>query len=178
MDALIVYESMFGNTHSVAEAIAAGLRQHCASVKVVAVGAVTQDQVDRAGLLVVGAPTHVHGMSRPSTRRDAAQKAERSGGDLPADPGPNEPGVRAWLDTVSFPPVAAAAFDTRVDAPALLTGRASKHIAHRLRAAGLRLVAAPESFLVTSHDALVGDELVRATAWGRKVGTATFASTA
>jgi hypothetical protein len=168
MDALVVYESMFGNTHAIAEAVATGLRsQHV--VTVLPVGSVTQEEVDRAELLVVGGPTHGHGMSRPSTRQGATEQAAKGKDGLELDPGPNEPGVRSWLESTTFRPVAAAAFDTRVDKPALLTGRASKGIARRLREAGLHLVAPAESFLVDMHNRTEPGELERAEAWGRDV---------
>ena len=60
----------------------------------------------------------------------------------------------------------AAAFDTRLDAAPLLTGRASKSIAKMLRAAGFELAAAPESFLVDKDTHLIAGEEQRAQAWG------------
>src|SRR5262249_1708788 len=70
MRAVVVYESMFGNTRTVAEAIAAGLSS--SSVPTTVVSVFSKEDVDLHGvdLLVVGAPTHVHGM--PSTRSRAA----------------------------------------------------------------------------------------------------------
>ena len=62
-------------------------------------------------------------------------------------------------------PRAAAAFDTRTDAPALLTGRASKGIAKRLAELGYRLAAEPESFVVDSENHLLAGEADRAEAW-------------
>jgi hypothetical protein len=46
----------------------------------------------------------------------------------------------------------AAAFDTRVDLPVALTGRASKGIARKLRRHGATLISRPESFLVTKDN--------------------------
>src|SRR5437867_2546462 len=64
MRALVVYESMYGNTHLVADAIADGLRTN-GEVTVVPVKELSAELVDRADLLVMGSPTHVHGMTRP-----------------------------------------------------------------------------------------------------------------
>ena len=69
---------------------------------------------------------------------------------------------------------AAAAFDTRIDAPAALTGRASKGIAKRLRRCGFSLVVEPESFLVDKHNRLVDGEEERARAWGAALAATTL----
>ncbi|MEZ5297611.1 MAG: hypothetical protein R2697_15455 [Ilumatobacteraceae bacterium] len=66
----------------------------------------------------------------------------------------------------------AAAFDTRADAPEILTGHASHGIAKRLRKHGFELVAEPESFLVDKQNHLVDGEDVRAAEWGEAVAAA------
>jgi hypothetical protein len=164
MRAVVVYESMYGNTHLVADAIAAGLGD--GDVRVVPVGDASAKLVRDADLLVVGGPTHVHGMSRESTRAAAREAAEKPGSDLEMDPDAEGPGLREWFDDLAALGGAAAAFDTRVDAPAGFTGRASKGIAKRLRRQGCTLVAEPESFLVTKETHLEPDEEARARSWG------------
>src|SRR5690242_5875846 len=72
MRALVVYESMYGNTQVIAGNIADGLRGDYA-VTLVPVAEATWDLVTDADLLVVGAPTHMHGLSTRSTRRKAAK---------------------------------------------------------------------------------------------------------
>ncbi|GAA4142514.1 flavodoxin family protein [Leifsonia shinshuensis] len=84
--AAIVYESMFGSTRQVAEAIAEGLRPF-AAVTIVKVKDAPEAFPD-ADLLLVGAPTHVHSLSRPSTRVEAA----KWGDDPPAAPQAELPG--------------------------------------------------------------------------------------
>ena len=79
------------------------------------------------------------------------------------------PGLRDWFGSLGQHPVKAAAFDTRMHAPAALTGRASKGVAHLLRAHGFEVVAAPESFLVTKQDRLEPEETTRAREWGSKL---------
>ena len=69
MRAVVVYESMYGNTRAVAEAIGEGMRT-IHDVVVVPVGKAGPDVLDGAQILVVGGPTHVHGMSRPRSRAD------------------------------------------------------------------------------------------------------------
>ena len=103
--ALVVYESMFGNTRQIAEAIAAVLSERC-TVQLVAVSQAPLEVHD-VDLLVVGGPTHALGMSRPSTRTGARDKGAT--GDVAR-------GVREWLRGVTFVPrpALATAFDTRV----------------------------------------------------------------
>src|SRR3954453_5591262 len=148
MRALVVYESMFGQTRLVAERIGGGLRYVMDDVDVVRVQDADVVRVMQADLLVVGGPTHAHGMSRPRTRQGAGGDPTRYGAST-TEPGADGIGVREWFE--GLPPLAgaAAAFDTRVDTASVLAGRASKGIAKELRKNGLRLVAAPESFLVT-----------------------------
>lgn len=68
MKITIVYESMFGSTRAIAEAIGEGCGQW-ADVEVVSVADADPGMVDRTDVLVVGGPTHAWGMSRPSTRK-------------------------------------------------------------------------------------------------------------
>src|SRR5262245_33114586 len=104
--ALIVDESMFGNTRAVSEAIADGLRTRFADVQI-ATAADAPRYLAGLDLLVVGAPTHAMGLPRPSTRRAASRDGA---GDVAPD------GVREWLGAVLAVPAAtpAVAFDTRL----------------------------------------------------------------
>lgn len=163
MRALVVYESMYGNTAAIGEAIAAALREQGVEVQDALVSKVDPAETEVADLLVVGGPTHVHGMSRDSTRKTAANDEKNT------FPEPTlEPGLRTWLKQV---PEAsgrlAAAFDTRIDKSALLTGSAAKGIARRLKDRGFRVVVQPESFLVSTENTLIDGELEHAAAWGR-----------
>jgi menaquinone-dependent protoporphyrinogen IX oxidase len=169
--ARVIYESMYGNTHTVADAIAEGLRSS-GEVTVVPVKDLSADLVEHADLLVVGSPTHVHGMTWPKTREAAVEAAHKPEAelDLDAELDLHAPGLREWFNTVKEIPKAAAAFDTRIDAPAALTGRASKGIAHRLRKHGATLVADPTSFFVTKDNRLEAGEAANAREWGRRLG--------
>jgi hypothetical protein len=177
MRALIVYESMYGNTHAVAEGIAVGLRPQ-GEVRVVAVPDATDELVEWAELVIVGGPTHAHGMTRSKSREGAREAAAKPGSVLTLDPAAEGPGVRDWLDALgSVVGKRAAAFDTRVDAPALLTGRASSGIANVMRHHGFTLAAEPESFLVNRRSELVEGEAVRATQWGARLAEVLLAAT-
>lgn len=175
MKALIVYESMFGNTRAVAEAVAAGLRP-VLQTRVCRIAEVTPEAVADADLLVVGAPTHVHGLSRPSTRKAADEAAAKSGGALVLEPDARYAGVREWLDGLRSlgdgHGRSAAAFDTRLAAPPMFTGRAGTRIAKRLHKIGYTLVGEAASFLVDKENRLLDGETGRAEAWGRELAEA------
>ncbi len=172
MQVLIVYESMYGNTHAIGAEIAAGLAPY-AEAKVVSVGEATRALVGGADLVIVGGPTHAHGMTSASSRKGALDAAEKPDSGLALDPDAAGPGLRDWFKTLSrVKDGRAAAYDTRFNAPAVLTGRASRGIASRLRDHGFHLVADPESFLVDKRNELVAGEGERARAWGVQLGTA------
>src|SRR5215207_10325444 len=154
MNAVVVYESMYGNTHAIADAIADGLGVDI-PVRVVPVDRVEARDLDGVDLLVVGGPTHVHGMSRESTRKAAIDAAAKPGAALEVDADAEGPGLREWFDHLAVEVHHAAAFDTRMTGPAVFTGRASKAIARRLYAHGATLVVDPESFLVTKQNELL-----------------------
>ena len=168
MRAVVVYESMYGNTHMVAEAIGAGLRT-AFDVTVVPVAQAGPAVLAGAELVVVGGPTHVHGMSRESTRKAAVEAADKPDSGLKAEPDALGLGLREWFGSLGRYPAKAAAFDTRMQGPAAFTGRASKPVERLLRAHGFDVVTEPESFLVTKQNQLVPDESGRAREWGTKL---------
>jgi hypothetical protein len=171
MKSVVIYESMYGNTHLLAEAIASGLAP-LGPVRVASVNEADADCLRDVGLVVVGGPTHVHGMSRSSTRKAAIAAAEKPGSGLVVERDAEGPGLREWFATLEGVAGRAAAFDTRVDAPALVTGRASKRIARLLRDHGFTLVAEPESFIVTKDNHLEPFEEARARTWGAEIAAA------
>jgi Flavodoxin domain len=161
MAAIVVYESVYGNTRQVAEAVAAGLGEARVLSVQEAVG-----HVSTADLLIVGGPTHIHGMTTSRSRSAAAQKADPNAGSAMAD----EPGLRDWLaDLPRIINAQAAAFDTRLHGSSLLTGSASHGIARRLRRHGYRVVGTA-SFVVTEGEGpLAEGELERAREWGAQL---------
>jgi Flavodoxin len=170
MRALVVYESMYGNTQVIAGNIADGLRGDY-EVTLVPAADATAELVAGADLLVVGAPTHMHGLPSASTRRLAAQAAAMEGSGLRMAPGAGGPGMRDWLrDLGRRDGLAAAAFDTRLNGVPVFTGRAGRPIARLLKRHGYRLIAAPESFLVGSQNTLLDGEAARARRWGMTLG--------
>jgi len=167
MRALVVYESMYGNTAAVASAIAEGLDDRHAEVTLRNVDDLVADDAAWADVLVVGGPTHAHGMSRAATRMTAAKdRSNDYEGPTVGD------GLRAWLAALaSGEGRAAAAFDTRIDIPAFLSGAASKGIAGALDDHGFRSIVPRRSFLVTKDNVLLDGELGRARSWGETIAT-------
>lgn len=172
MRAIVVYESMFGATRHIAEAVAEGLRPS-AEVRLVRAADVEESALDGVDLLVVGAPTHAWSMPRAGTRKGAPEYVRRPASGLNLEPGADAaPGVREWLSSLHGLRVAAAAFDTRISMAPLFTGRASRAIAKGLRRAGAFPLMAPESFLVDKKSHLLPGQTERARAWGAQVASA------
>lgn len=162
MKTLIVYESMFGNTHEVADAVAVGL----AGTGLVDVVDVSwaPEVLDGIDLLVVGGPTHAFSMSRASTRAEAATQGATDASAI---------GIREWLDALPecSPPVRLATFDTHV-AQKWVPGSAAKAAAHSAKHHGLRAVARESFYVEGTKGPLSDGERDRATAWGRSLAAA------
>ena len=165
MRAVVIYESMYGNTHLVADAVGIGLGT-AFDVSIVPVSHADPAVLANADLVVVGGPTHAHSMSRAATRKAAIKAADKPASPLELEPDALGPGLREWFGSLSYYQTKAAAFDTRFHGPAPLTGRASRRVARLLRAHGFDVVAEPESFLVTKQDRLELQETSRAREWG------------
>jgi len=139
--ALLVHESMFGNTARVAEAVARGLERGGYDVSLVDVALAPTGPLE-TDVVVVGAPTHGFSLSRPNTREDAVRRG--------ADPAHAGTGVREWIDTLPRDAKGqlAATFDTRVRKVRRLPAAAPK-IARVLRKRGFALVENPTGFFAT-----------------------------
>lgn len=163
MKVLVVYESMFGNTERIAQAIAEGLSTvvDVTTTDVVRAPAQIPDDVKA---LVVGGPTHAFSMSRLTTR----QQASTTHG---ADAAAVGRGIREWLAELPAPddPPVFVAFDTRVDMP-LVPGAASRSATRFARKHGFHVLQ-PRSFLVEGYEGpLVDGEIERARSWGEGLG--------
>ncbi len=145
MESLVVYDTEFGNTKKVAEAVADGLRTY-GPVRLLGLDKIPPQDLGQVDLLFVGGPTHGHGMSAR---------------------------IRQFVDaleTRSATSMLAATFDTRFRMPAVISGSAAKTIARRLRRAGVRVFAPPESFFVSRGvPELEESETERAAAWATSV---------
>ena len=167
MQAVVVYESIYGNTHAVAEAIGEGLRGS-ADVQVIPAAEIQGRPLDGVSLVVAGGPTHGHGLSRPQLREAGVKGAVGAGAEV--DAAAEGPWLREWFGSLEDGSGWAAAFDTRYDAPALLTGHAGRGIMKRLERKGFRGLSEPESFLVDGDNRLLPGEAERARQWGASLG--------
>ena len=170
MKALVVYESVFGNTRSVAEAITEGLMGDM-EVILSEVGAVKAADLDSVDLLIAGGPTHAFGMSRESSRKNSVMARDGKPARVAVSQGT---GLREWLESLHqvTKGARAAAFDTRVARPWFLptVGSAAKDIAAELRRRGYRVVADGRGFVVTGTEGpLAEGELDRARAYGKEM---------
>ena len=159
MEALVVFESMWGNTEKVAHAVAAGLAESM-EVTTVDVSRAPSEVGAEFGLIVAGGPTHAFSMSRASTRQEAGAKG--------ADEGNVHTGMREWLQSLpARDDLWVATFDTRVASVRHLPGSAAKAAAREVRRRRLGQVVATESFYVAdTAGPLLDGELDRARAWG------------
>lgn len=158
MKALVIYESFFGNTEKVAQAIAGAMRA-AGEVEVRAVGDVKPEHLKGIDVLVVGAATRAFSPS---------------------------PATKAWLKALpahALDGVQVAGFDTRIpirqETPRFLAllikvfGNAAEPIAARLVKRGGRQIVAPAGFGVKdSEGPLFEGELERAAAWGGQIAAA------
>ena len=146
MKALIVYDSVYGNTEKIARAIAEAITPSN-EVKVLRVGEANPSELASVNLLIVGSPTHA---GRPI------------------------PVVQDFLNKVpelSLKGVNVAAFDTRITTKLVgVFGYAAGRIAGNLKKKGATLAASPEGFFVTGGQGpLKEGELERAAGWAKGI---------
>jgi flavodoxin len=147
---LVVYDSKFGNTEKIAEAIGRGAGT-VGEVRIMDTAEAVQTLTDRPDLLLVGGPTQ---------KRKPTPALQDFVNALPA----------------TLVGVPAASFDTRYRGSTLLMGSAAGDAAKYLRKSG-RVVAPPESFFIVRRgplesQVLEAGELERAEGWGRAVSAA------
>lgn len=155
MRAMVVYDSVYGNTERVAHAVGEAVARGLGPSEEIETHRVTDVDPRRLGdldILIVGAPTHAF---RPSRATREFLKRIPAGGLA---------GVRV------------AAFDTRISADDMdvpifpflvkLFGYAAKPIADGLKRKGGDLALPPEGFYVEDAEGPLGEgELERAAAW-------------
>jgi flavodoxin len=162
MKGLIVYESMYGNTEKIAQAIGEALGKS-EEVAIMRVGEANSEQFTGLDLCILGSPTQR--FQSTTAISDLLEKIPQNG-------------LRG---------VKVAAFDTRLSeewikkTPALaffvkLLGRsayAAKRIADKLQKKGGTLIAPPEGFYVEDTEGpLVPGELERASSWAKNIVSA------
>ncbi len=160
MKAVVVYESLWGNTAAVASAIAEGIGGGTVALPTKDAG---PDVIAGADLIAVGGPVFAFHLSSEKTREQIRDNPE------PGSPPPDlsGPSIREWLDGLPAGRVAVAAFDTEVRGP---FGKGAPTIAKELAAKGYHTVVKPEGFIVLGkYGPLKEGELDRAREWGRQL---------
>lgn len=147
MKALVVYDSVYGNTEKIARAIAGAIP---GEVKLLSVAKASPLKLGSIDLLVVGAPTQG---------------------------GRATPAINQFLEGVSpagIKGINVAAFDTRLSSRWVsVFGYAAGRIASVLEKKGGTLVAEPEGFFVEgTKGPLKKGELERAAGWAKGIATA------
>lgn len=141
MDALVIYDSTFGNTAKIAQVIAGTIRLR-GSVRLVAVGQVGILELEGIDLLVIGCPTQRHNAT---------------------------PAVRTMIESVprgALRGVSVAAFDTRYRMPRWKSGSAARKLVRRLGRLGGSIIVPAGSFFVAGREGpLEEGEIERAEAW-------------
>lgn len=169
MKALVVYESMWGNTREIAEAVASGLARHAEVITVDASAAPTPLPPD-VDLVVAGGPTHAYSLSSPGSRQEHAAE-----GAPHARP---ERGLREWLARLPYGSQGPAAshgpafalFDTRLGIARPLPSSAGRKAARIVAERGYQVITEPHSFFVRGHNGpLEHGERSRAALWGERV---------
>lgn len=159
-EAIVVYESHWGNTAAIARAIAEGFGPQACTLSTTEATASTTAAAD---LIVAGAP--LLGFSLPTDQmlKSLATNASRD----PTPPDLAHPSMRAWLEALPKGNARVAAFETRIW---WSPGSAAKTILSKLEALGYRAIAQPERFIVQDkYGPLRDGEVEKATAWGAEL---------
>jgi flavodoxin len=160
MKAVVVYESLWGNTEAVARAIAEGIGP---DARVVNTDVPASKVMADTDLLIAGAPVIGFSLASDSSRRSLAT----SEAGAPRPPDLAHPSLRSWLEGLPPGDHGAAAFETRIWwSPRGATG----DIESGFKRAGYRVVAKPMKFVVTDkYGPLRDGDLERAKAWGTEL---------
>jgi hypothetical protein len=160
--AIVVYESLWGNTAAIAHAIAAGLGKEARCLSTLEA---TPEVIKGADLVVAGSPVLAFRM--PSEKVRAGLHNETA---APHPPDLSHPPMQQWLKTVPPGQGRGAAFDTRVRGP---FGSASPAIAKALAKQGYQTIGKPQGYIVTGkYGPLREGEIDRAREWGAELAKA------
>ena len=159
MRALVVFESMFGDTKAVADAVACGLAGEM-RVRILEVGEAPVMVDETVDVLVVGGPTHAFGLSRPATRDYVTRQAAAAG--VLSD----QFGLREWLTALAIHPNLQVAASTPASTSRGCPARPPTP--RNAGCAGRLTVFAGGKLLRRRHPGpLIDGELDRAMRWGR-----------
>ncbi len=163
MKAVVVYESLWGNTAAIARAIAEGIG---GEARALSTSEATPDAVKGAELIVAGSP--LLGFTLPT--ETMLEGIRTNPGTGPTPPDLSQPTMRTWLAGLAPGSGRGAAFETRIW---WSPGSAAKAIATRLASAGYASADKPARFVVTGkYGPLKDGELERAREWGAQLASA------
>ena len=160
MKAVVVYESLWGNTEDVAKAIAEGFGPEAEALST---AQVTPEVAAQADVLVAGAPLQAFSLPTARVR-----------GSIVPDNGPapdlTAPTLRAWLEQLPEGHGRYAAFDTKIRwSPGSAASVIDEHLTH----AGYTPIAKSQHFVVAGkYGPLKDGEIERAKAWGKELALA------
>ena len=152
MRVLIVVESLFGNTHAIAQAVADQLREDGADVELVD-AASARPHLDGADLVLAGAPTHNLGLPTRTSRASAVDRGAA----------PVSSGLREWIGTLESSTTPVVTFATRVHGR--FSGSASKAAVKLLRRRGLSAQQGTDFVVAGTTGPLTEGETDRARQW-------------
>jgi hypothetical protein len=159
MNAIVDYESLWGNTAAIAHAIAEGIGPEA---RALSTAEATAAEIAGADLIVAGAPVHAFSLPTDQSRRNAG------GGDgkTPA-PDLSHPPMRTWLAGLAAGQGRYAAFETAFK---WSPSGVPKAISKALEGAGYRRAAKAHRFLIAGGSGPLRDgELEKAKAWGAEL---------
>ena len=162
MKSVVVYESHWGNTAAIADAIAAGIGPGAVALTT---DEATGAALDGADLVVAGAP--VMGLRLPTERALVGMAGDRK---APREPDMSHPSMRSWLDRLPAGSGRGSAFETGLR---WSPGGATGAIEHGLQAAGYGRMAKGRRFIVKgAYGPLRDGELEAARSWGAELAAA------
>ena len=163
MNAIVVFESLWGNTAAIARAVADGIGPQAQALHT---DEATAACVSEADLVVCGAP--LLGFSLPTEQM--RQNIRQNPGSGPVPPDLDHPSMRGWVEALPEGGARYATFETRIW---WSPGSAAKTVAKLLDAKGYVAAAPAEKFLVTGrYGPLKAGEVERARAWGAQIAAA------
>jgi hypothetical protein len=160
MKAVVVYESLWGNTAAIARAIAEGIGPEA---RALSTSQASAEAIAGADLIVAGAPLIGFRLPTDSARKSIGQ--DRKHAQTPPDI--SQPSMRSWLAALPKGSGRSAAFETRFRwSPGSATGAIFKGLGN----AGYRQIAKVQRFIVKgTYGPLRDGELERAKAWGAEL---------
>lgn len=162
MKAVVVYETLWGNTASVAKAIAEGLGSGTKALNTTEAEKIKTADYD---LIVAGAPVLAFNLPTETIRESI--KANPGKAPKPADF--SNPSLRSWLDKLPKGNGKCAAFETRIW---WSPGGSIPGIFRRLRRAGHSPLGKGKKFIIQgSYGPMREGELEKAKEWGAELAS-------